>query len=186
MNIYILDKDPKKCAAYYCDMHISSYCLRLAQSLSIAHWYSYIATESPPEKFRTLKDAKNYFYDKYPEGSDKRPPYKISNYFIKHDSIDWLASEEKNYFWTISLLEAMCNEFFILSNKQHASVKFINWFKNNIPITCKDSKDYSITFVKEVPEEFKHLNIVDAYRSYYKTTKRKIAKWDRSKKPEWF
>ncbi len=38
MNIFFLDKDPKKCAEYHCDKHVVKMILETAQLLCSAHW----------------------------------------------------------------------------------------------------------------------------------------------------
>ena len=38
MNIFLLDKDPKKCATYHCDKHVVKMILESAQMLCTAHW----------------------------------------------------------------------------------------------------------------------------------------------------
>lgn len=186
MNIYILDKDPKKSASYYCDAHIKVYCLRMCQSLSTAHWYSIIDNEKPEEGFRRLQDARLHFYEKYYEGHPKRPPYKIDSVSLHHTSTIWLTKQKKNYLWGVNLLEGFCDEYFLLRNKEHKARTFIDWFRNNIPESCKNDEDYNLEFEHVVPEDVHGSCSIESYRNFYKEYKSDIAKWERSKKPEWF
>ena len=38
MNIFVLDKDPKKAAKYHCDKHCVKMILEAGQMLCVAHW----------------------------------------------------------------------------------------------------------------------------------------------------
>jgi hypothetical protein len=38
MNIFLLDTNPRKCAAYHCDRHVVKMILESAQMLCTAHW----------------------------------------------------------------------------------------------------------------------------------------------------
>tara|TARA_B000000557_G_C20811885_1_gene460565 strand:+ start:62 stop:625 length:564 start_codon:yes stop_codon:yes gene_type:complete len=187
MNIFILDKNPKICAKFYCDAHIKVYGLRLSQSLSNAHWYSFIKEESPEEGFSRLKEASTYFYEKYPVGHEKRPPYKVNSAMLRHPSTIWLTENKNNYLWCVELLHHVCNEYYLLRGKEHKARGFIKWFHNNVPNSCNitDKRD-KLIFEQVVPEEYKNYDVIEGYRQYYKNEKVDIASWDRSKKPEWF
>ena len=45
MNIFLLDKNPSKCAAYHCDKHVVKMILESAQMLCTAHWQT--GSEAP-------------------------------------------------------------------------------------------------------------------------------------------
>lgn len=184
MNVYVLDEDPKKAAEYHCDVHVKSEILTCVQMLSSVHWLSLMLEEPEDVHFKNKKVMQEHLENKYHEGHTKRPPYKMTH--INIPIIKWIAYNQKNYLWVISLLKNLDSEFQKRYNKRHGSALHIDWLENNIPKCC-EATDEEIVFLNNVPEEYYLENVVESYRNYYKHGKTKIAVWERSNnKPDWF
>lgn len=52
MNIFILDKEPNKCAKYHCDKHVIKMLLEAAQMLSTVAWHYGYNTSYKPTHFQ--------------------------------------------------------------------------------------------------------------------------------------
>ena len=147
MNIFILDNDVKKAAAYHNDKHCVKMILELAQLMSTAHH----VTESP-------------FADKL---------YKKTH--VNHPCAIWVRESESNYLWTYRLFVALCDEYSLRYGRLHKTFsERAGWlamipelpnvgqteFKQCMPDDCKVEGD-----------------AVQAYRNYYKLHKSHIATW---------
>ncbi len=182
MNILILDEDPKKSAEYHCDMHIKSFVLNYSQLLSSCHWISLYNNEEEKLYFKKLKDMKEFFYKKYPEGHESRPPYSMN--YINNPCTHWIRESIQNYNWTCDILIAACNEYQKRYNNIHKCQEYSIWFKNNIPF---DIPDIGLTnFCINVPDQYKiSEDAIVCYREFYKKEKQ-FATWKLNNIPSWF
>ena len=90
MNIFYLDKDPKKCAEMHCDKHVVKMILEYAQLLSTAH--------------RVLDGN---------EWADHVGLYKATH--KNHPSAIWARESAGNYFWLNKLFQELCKEYTLWS-----------------------------------------------------------------------
>jgi hypothetical protein len=58
------------------------------------------------------------------------------------------------------------------------------WFKNNAPSNLPNT--ICTAFAQAMPEQYKNVDGVAAYRAYYLGEKARFAKWKLGNAPEWF
>jgi hypothetical protein len=98
MNIFVLDKDTRKCAVYHNDKHVVKMILEYAQLLCGAHHM----TESKYEI-----------------------PYKLSH--KNHPSAIWTRECIENYIWLCDLGLELCDEYTYRYGKRHKTQDVIEW-----------------------------------------------------------
>jgi len=159
-NFFYLDKNPVRCARYYCDKHVNKIMIEIAQLLSQVH----------------------HLYDRI-------PPYKKC-LLIKPDlaPFKWVQESQANYLYCAQLAYALLNEYKYRYNKtEHKCEKPIIWLLKHIPplpnSTSKPTKFYMTDNVKIYNEYFKPL---DASRFSYVDFKCRNDRWTRRSKPKWF
>jgi len=149
MNIFVLDKNPKKAARYLCDKHIGKMIIESAQMLCTAHWVC-------------EKDCKKFC----------APPYKKTH--VNHPCSIWVRSSRGNYKWLVESALEMCKEFKKRYGKNHKSCEVIKWCAKNIP----NFPNKKMTpFVLAMPEKYKEKDAIKSYRKMYLNEKMKFAKW---------
>jgi len=106
--------------------------------------------------------------------------YKLTHQ--NHPCAVWARSSTENYFYLYSLAYALGEEYTYRYGKKHRSI----YMMEDMP---------SPTGVKEGPftdppvcthEDFKHMEVVSAYRAYYIRDKRDFCVWTGRSVPEWF
>jgi hypothetical protein len=151
MNIFLLDKNPRKCAAYHCDKHVVKMIVESAQMLCATHWLS-----------------------------GGNAPYKLTH--AKHPCNLWLLESLDNYNFLCNLGMELCREYTKRYGKIHKTQEVIEWCTENKP----DIESVGLTtFPQAMPDKYKHINPVRAYRTYYINEKKGFAKYTNSKVPVW-
>jgi hypothetical protein len=92
MNIFFLDKDPKKCVDHYYDSHVCKMVIETAQMLCTAHHLL----------------------------GNSNVPYRKTHY--NHPSTIWVRSSKKHYEWAYQLMIAIGEEFTKRYGKQHLTI----------------------------------------------------------------
>lgn len=92
MNIFVLDKDVKKCAKYHCDKHVVKMLVEYTQLLSSTYYY----TEQ-----------------------NELAPYKLTH--KNHPCSVWTRKSLSNWLWLKELGLALYDEYKHRYNKQHKS-----------------------------------------------------------------
>ena len=179
MNIFVLDTDPKKCAEYHCDRHISKMCVEHCQILgSIAY-----TARGITRKKDITQDFINRHFRGFPrknqDGSPK--PYGIG--YKNHPCTQWAAASHMNYKWLCLLTLEMCKEYTNRYKRKHACEAICTWYYENAPNLTLTSMT---PFAQAMPDDVKNQDPVKAYRDYYKKYKAKFAKWAYSEEPEWW
>lgn len=105
MNIFILDKDVKKCAQYHCDKHVVKMILETAQLLCGVHHMTAQVTD--------------------------QVPYKLSH--KNHPCAIWARESYTNYLYLCELGLALCDEYTHRYGKRHKSMEVILWCIGNRP-----------------------------------------------------
>ena len=153
MNIFVLDTDINKAAAYHCDKHVVKMCLEYAQILSTT---ANVA----------LSD---------------RVGYKTTH--INHPCSVWARQSASNTRWLAALLIALGKEYTARYDKVHKSVDVgvkAAW------VAVKHMPDVGLTpFAQAMPQQYKDVNAVVAYRSYYLAEKKGFATW-KNGEPDWW
>ena len=160
MNIFYLHNNPSTCASMHCDKHVVKMILESAQMLSTAH---------------RITDGNDY--------ADEQGLYKTAH--KNHPSTLWARQSKWNYMWLFDLFRFLCAEYTTRYGKYHASERLLSALSkipSNIDPLAK------LTPVPQcMPEQYKMLNAMDAYRNYYKGEKSYFAKWNRgTPAPEWW
>lgn len=175
MNIFVLDKDPKIAAHYHCNKHVVKMIVETCQLLTTAYYVSYKLTDknelSDPKEVAKFKDYFEFPFE----------PYKVTH--LHHPCTKWVCKRINNFDWLCKLGLALCNEYEIRYNKVHACKSMITWMKDNTPeLPC----GYRTKFALAVPNEFKTMDPIEAYRSYYLKYKKHFAEWPTGQVPFWW
>jgi hypothetical protein len=163
VNFFYLDKDPEKCAEYYCDKHICKIPIEIAQILSKIH--------------HELKT-----------GIDYNKIYK--NSIVVKDNIGpyvWAKESYENYVWTTKLGLALINQYKLRYNKtEHKTEKILQL----LCLVPKDLPKIGITKFRGTNkyDMFQYISndpIICA-RYNYAEMKCNNDKWTKFSKPDWF
>ncbi len=112
---------------------------------------------------------------RYGEATSYKPAHQ------KHPCTLWAGDSRPNFSWLVAHSEALHDEYTARYGRTHASRRVLNEASrrlNTIPL------GEQTTFVQAMPEEYKSVCAVEAYRKYYLGEKMSFAKWKRNR-PEW-
>lgn len=161
MQIFILDENIEKNVQYYCDKHIIKILTEICQIMCTIY-----------QKNTIYKNLPKFIYKSTHE---------------KHPCVLWGSESLENFKYCINLAEAIYNEYQYRYNrpdKHSKAITIINYLKKyyiTIPF-----KKYNLTsFVQVMPEKYKKLNPIKAYRDYYINEKSHLFKWTKRNKPYW-
>ena len=184
MNIFVLDKDPRRAAEMHADRHVCKMILESAQMLCTAHWLGWARLlKAPPMKSKQLQQ---WLYDNVPK--DLQPPWKMTH--ANHPCSQWTRHVWGNYMWHSRLGLALCDVYTERYGKVHKSHEVHRWLNRHIPPVFEGPVDNPVgmtSFAVCMPDECKVPgDPVESYRSYYRMHKVKMARWAHSEKPVWF
>lgn len=164
MNIFVLDKNPKIAAQMLCDKHVPKMLLESVQLLS---------TVARTQK--GIGPSDTYI-------ADGVAVYKTTH--RNHPCTKWLLSNLKHISWLITYTEALADEYTVRFGRIHKSSTVLSVLVQELE--CTKTFDFnSLEYVKVVPEQFRCVDIVEAYRQYYHT--KTFASWTRGRPtPTWF
>lgn len=116
---------------------------------------------------------------------DTNTPYKKTH--LHHPCTIWVRQSISNFNWLVEHGIALVNEYHKRYGKYHKSMDVIlhcqtlQQFHPN-----KDNKTLT-PFVQAMPDKYKDINVVNAYRKYYISEKARFAKWSKlNNEPEWW
>lgn len=164
MNIFVLDTNPQLCAQYHCDAHVRKMILEYAQMMRTAHYVLDGTT--------TIAGV---------------PLYKPTH--INHPCTKWVRESLANYYWLACLWVDLCQEYEYRFRKIHLTeLKLSTVIPYNVPNKLiKDTETFiPDNFVQAMPDNCKRNDAVEAYRTYYRTEKRHLAKWTNREVPPWY
>lgn len=104
----------------------------------------------------------------------EKAPYKPTH--VNHPCAIWARTSKLNYQWLLSHGLTLCYEYTRRYGKTHKSMSVITWCARKSSKLKFKYKELT-PFAKCVPEEFKHLPVVQAYREYYVADKYEFATW---------
>lgn len=161
VNLFYLDKDPQKCAKFYCDKHVNKILVEILQILSQLH----------------------HFLD------SKDPPYKQC-LMIKPGlaPLRWAMTSKSNYKYCADLAYFLFKEYqFRYKKEDHKCQAAIIWLQNNIPdqIQKKNRTKFLLTDNTKIYQDF-FSDDVKASRLAYVDYKCKKDKWTRREIPKWY
>lgn len=159
MNIFILSLNMSECVHWYPDKHIVKMPIEATQMLcNVFHYTGEI------EYYDVLTREEIYY-----------PTH------MNHPCSVWTRTSLSNWLWLRKLVCYMGNEYRYRYGRMHRSVEVAM----NLPIP--KIPDLGLTeFAKAVPEEFKHLEVCEAYREYFKKYKGHLKKYTKRPIPEWW
>lgn len=175
MNIFYLDRSPKKAAEYHVDKHVVKMILESAQLLSTSHR----VLDGEVKRMKT----KTGRWKTYHELPDVRNSALYSSTHINHPSAVWVRQNRRNYLWLFSLFTELCAEYTHRYGKVHkceGMMKVLGEFPNNLP---------EGTFTEPtpaMPDQYKVLgNSVQSYKNYYLGEKTRMFSWKNRQQPDW-
>ena len=159
MNIFYLNEDPVIAAQMSCDKHVVKMILESAQMLSTTH--------------RVL-DGNDY--------ADKVGLYKLAH--KNHPSTIWVRSSYQHYKWLYDHMIGLMQEYTHRYGKIHLTQQKLESILSVTPVNIPQGELTELP--QAMPDDAKLLNVVDAYRNYYRVYKFGFARWTKRQTPEWF
>ena len=105
--------------------------------------------------------------------------YRLSH---RHHPLNkWVIESVQNWIWLRGYVLLMGEEYTYRYGKTHKSVELAK----QLPIPNLPDKTMT-PFVKCVPEEFRNLDIVEAYRQYFIWYKQHLKKYTKRDVPDWW
>ena len=166
MNIFFLSLLPIEIAQMSCDQHVVKIQLEICQMLYTAWHFSneeHIIHEHAP----ITKDG-------------KRRGYRAAH--MKHPMTMWIASSVENYMYACKIGIALTIEYTHRYGKTHACAEHLMWLHENIPSHFEERRSETAYYSQEgipecMPEEYRGVGVVDAYRMYYMMDKMSFARY---------
>lgn len=157
VNIFYLSNDPVEAARWHLDRHVVKMILEYAQLLSTAH--------------RILDNSQDPIL------------YRITH--KNHPSAVWVRKSVHNYNWLYELFIALCDEYTRRYGKIHLTDTKL---RDVLVVPPKNiSTDPFVQPPQAMPNEYKDVDSIVAYRQYYINAKNKFATWKIPEhKPSWF
>lgn len=176
MNIFFLDRDVRKAAEYHCDKHVVKMILESAQLLSTAH--RVLDGQMNIGKSKSGRNAKRWTLN------DSRETILYQAGHINHPSAVWSRSNIDHYRYLYDLFIFLAEEYTYRYNKVHKCTELAN---------ALISAPYNIEIEapwqdppQAMPDECRQTDAVLAYRNYYLTHKKSLAKWTKRPEPDWW
>lgn len=116
----------------------------------------------------------------YPEGE---APYKRTHY--NHPCGVWTRESSANYEWLLDHGDALADEYTRRYGKRHKSQDVIDWCRDGMS-TLDFPSHLPTPHAQCMPDEYKHENVVEAYRRYYVEDKAYMAEWNNTRSPGWW
>jgi hypothetical protein len=178
MNIFYLDKDPRRAAEYHCDKHVVKMILESAQLLSSAHRFI-----DGTQEISTSKSGRK---QKIWSLNDSRETTLYKAGWENHPSAIWARSNIEHYRYLFNLFVFLIEEYkYRYNGKTHKCEEMVPHLFDS-PLNIDVESDWEDP-PQAMPEECRVLNNpVKAYRNYYIMHKSRFAKWTRRNIPHWY
>ena len=167
MNIFILDTNPAIAARMMIDAHVKGKMI-IESAQMIQNCYSLDELKSAPLTATCTFRKHSYF---------------------NHPCSKWVRESFANYNWLLIHATYLINErIFRFNSKRHATENFIYWSHDNLP-NLPDKG--STPFAQAMPDKYKNIDAVKAYRDYYENDKvynkagKHMYTWTRREIPYW-
>jgi len=163
VNFFYLDKDPKKCAKYYCNKHILKIPIEIAQILSKIHY--------------ELKSKIDYskIYQNSTVVKNTLGPYC------------WIKESLDNYYWANQLGLELINEYKFRYNKiEHKTECILQYLYENPPNLPKIGETKFIGTNKYDMFQYISNDPIICARYNYAEMKCITDKWNKDGHPDWF
>jgi len=174
MNRFVLHDNPSIAAQMHCDKHVVKMILEEAQMLSTAHRVLDGKQYTDPQANRKIKRWRL---------NDDRDNILYKATHVNHPCTLWSMQSDKNYAWGFNLFVALLTEYKYRYRRNHACEKlksYLEQYPTNIKLGILTE------FPQAMPMQYKQINPVDGYRTYYIIDKKRFAKWSNRSIPDWF
>jgi hypothetical protein len=104
---------------------------------------------------------------------------------MNHPCALWVRKRSSNYYYLWRLFCAVAREYTYRFNRIHDSFYKFSRVLGTRPHRIERNNTLS-PFAQAMPEDCRQSNALEAYRKYYRTHKRHLAKWTNRPKPEWW
>lgn len=181
MNIFYLSHNPIEAAKFHLDKHVVKMILESAQLLCTAHR---LLDGTPQKQPKVTKSGKTKQVTRYvlPNVNADQLMYNATH--INHPCAIWCRESINNYMWLYELFVALCDEYTFRYGKKHKTDTLLRDVLSNAPVSISHSQ--FTTPAQAMPEQYKHIDPVVAYRQYYIGAKAAFAKWTSRSVPAWF
>lgn len=163
MNIFVLDNSPVKSAQMMCDKHIPKMCVESLQMMGSA-LRRHGATD-----------------DQMPLSEAGKP---IKGGYHRHPCSLWAGDSRQNFLWLGIHGLTLCDEYMSRYGKEHKCHKKIS---KMLGLSHLITTGPLTPFAQAMPDQYKCLDAVRAYRNYYRCEKAYFAKWQKGRPaPQWW
>lgn len=161
MNIFVLSDDPIEAAQMHCDKHCIKMVVELYQQLGSALIRHGAKDEQMPltQKNKPLRGG-----------------------YHNHPCTKWCGNSRDNFIWAANHAIALAKEYTFRYQKTHACENGIR----KMAEMCQLIPANQLTpFAQAMPEQYRNLSAIKAYRDYYWFDKRLNIKcdWNKGRKP---
>lgn len=198
MNVFYLDSDARKSAAYMCDKHIVKMCVESAQMLSTAHrlldgkelTFEKLHNGKNVKKTLHVFDGENVDFVELELDGKMKHRWIVTNpkcfavAHAKHPSTIWTMQNRANYMQHFEIFRAMMDEYIVRYQKIRTGLeKMSEEIFSSAPKNITEGP--ATPPPQAMPEKYKCEDTVEAYRRYYAGDKWKFCKWKHGNLPEW-
>ena len=180
MNIFYLHNDPKQCAEWHVDKHVSKMLVEYAQLMSTAH--------------RVLDGEE---YTAYSKNNRKVKRWRLSNpneentiykaCHVNHSSAIWVRQSVAHYKWLYDLWCELYKEFQLRYENEHLSYTLLHEILKTPPKNIADTSFVEPPqAMKEFPQCMVEDDSISAYRNFYIEAKKGFANWRNREVPYWY
>ncbi len=182
MNIFVLDENPIEAARMHCDKHCNKMIVEHAQMLTTAY-YSTLGI-SRKKEIPEKQEFVNEMFRGWPRRNTDGTEWHYAITHVNHPCTIWTRESISNFNWLLDCTDALCSEFERRWKHPHSIKKIVNWMRQNPP---KLPLLGFTSFAQAMPECFRGVNPIEAYRKYYgmKTTYMKV-EWRYTETPNWW
>lgn len=179
MNIFYLDNDPKQCAEWHLDKHVSKMCVEYAQLLSTAHRVldgeEYVGLSKNGRRVKRWKLSDNV----------ENTIYKSCH--VSHPSAIWVRESTQHYYWLYNLWCELHKEFQYRYEKDHSSFVLLSELLKKAPENLKDTGFVEPPqAMKQFPQCMVKGDSIKAYKNFYIEAKKTFATWKKRNVPDWY
>ena len=179
MNIFYLHNDPKTCAEWHVDKHVSKMLVEYAQLMSTAHRVldgdEYIGKSQTGRRVKRWRLSDNY----------ESIVYKACH--VNHPSAVWVRQSKSHYIWLYNLWCELHKEFVYRYGHSHRSFDLLEEILVTPPNNIKDKPFVEPPqAMKQFPQCMVEGDSISAYRNFYREAKKSFAVWSKRKIPDWY
>lgn len=174
MNIFILDRDPVKCAEMMVDSHVVKMILETGQILSTTH------RVLDGKKRLNTKGKYEWVIE-----DDIRDDILYKATHINHPCSIWTRQSVQNYEWLLEHFYALSEEFKYRFNKSHLTYTKLHLHVNSPPYNLTEWEMTPFALAMDESYMIDKKDPVACYRNYYKYGKSHLHKWTKRNKPDW-